>query len=168
MMACYFLLGVQGYDEVWLVPVFKHPFAKPLSPYENRVEMCRLAAVPFGERVKVETIESEMGTGPVYTVDMLGELRRRYPGHSFAFVVGSDALAESQCWKDFDKIRSLAKLIVLQRRGSVDSGDKATFLLPELSSTQIRKLLVSGSPVEGLIPVAVLDYLKKEGLYSKQ
>jgi len=168
MMACYFLLGVHGADEVWLVPVFNHPFAKPLSPYEKRVEMCRLAAVPFRDRVKVDTIESEMGEGPVYTVDLLAELRRRHPEHSFAFVVGSDTLAESRCWKDFDKIQTLAELIVLQRRGSADSGKKTPFLLPELSSTQIRNLLGSGSPADGLVPASVLDYLKKEGLYSRR
>jgi nicotinic acid mononucleotide adenylyltransferase len=37
--------------------------------------------------------------------------------------------------------------------------------MPEVSSSAVRDALGAGSPVEGLVPRAVLDYIYERGLY---
>ncbi|MBI5525815.1 MAG: nicotinate (nicotinamide) nucleotide adenylyltransferase [Deltaproteobacteria bacterium] len=168
MMACYYVLDAHGADEIWMVPVFRHPFGKELAPYDARVEMCEMAIPVFGGRVKVMRFEEELSRGgaPVYTVDLLAEMRRRYPEHTFSFIVGSDGLAERHGWKDFEQIRSLARLIILRRRGFDDAAEDHKMMLPEISSTWVRDAVRRGLSIEGLVPLRVLRYIQRERLYK--
>lgn len=167
LMACYYLLEAHGVDEVWVVPVYRHPFAKDLAPYDARVEMCEAAVGVFGGRVKVSRLEEELSREgrPVYTVDLIGELRRRFPDHVFSFIIGSDVVAELGGWKDFEKVKELARMVVLRRRGFDDSGEDYKAMLPEISSSWIRDAIRRGLPVEGLLPIRVLRYIHRERLY---
>ncbi|MFA6034509.1 MAG: nicotinate-nicotinamide nucleotide adenylyltransferase [Myxococcota bacterium] len=167
MMACYYILEVHGADEVWMVPVFDHPFGKDLAPYALRVEMCGLAAEPFGGRVKVSRIEEELHTGnaPVYTVDLLSHLKKTHPADELSFVVGSDVLAEAGEWKEFDRVRELAGLLVLRRRGHQDLAEDHLAMLPGLSSSNVREAVRKGLPIDGLVPGRVLGLIERERLY---
>jgi nicotinate-nucleotide adenylyltransferase len=168
MMACYYLLEVHEADEVMLVPVYTHPFGKTLTGFGHRLEMCRLAAEPFGARVSVSPIEQQLNRGgPVYTVDLLEELRKRHPDDKLSFVMGSDALTETHEWKDFDRVRELANLIVLRRRGYEDAAESYKCLLPELSSSAVREAFLRGTDTEGLVPARVRRYIHMEGLYGR-
>ena len=167
MMACYYILEVHGADEVWMVPVFNHPFGKGLTPYALRVEMCEAAAVPFCGRVKVSRMEEELHTGdaPVYTVDLLSHLKKTRPADRLSFVVGSDVLAEAGEWKEFDRVRELASLLVLRRRGHQDKAEEHLAMLPELSSSIVREAARKGQPIDGLVPGSVLRLIERGRLY---
>jgi len=154
-------------DRVLLIPVFEHPFDKPLSAYEQRVAMCRLALQPLGDRFGVSEIERELG-GVSYTVRTLQQLAADRPGDELALVIGSDALAEREEWKDFERIRELAELVVLQRQGAaaVPEGERVLpVVLPEISSTMIRERVARGESIEGLVPRAVAEYIVEQGMY---
>src|SRR6266542_5543401 len=51
-----YVLETEPLDELWFVPCWKHPFDKALAPYAERLQMCRLAAVGLGARVKVSDV----------------------------------------------------------------------------------------------------------------
>jgi len=167
MMACYYILEVAGVDEVWMVPVYLHPFGKMMAPYENRLEMCRIAAEPFGGRVKVVGIEKELSKdgSPVFTVDLLEELKKRYVGHELVFVAGSDTLGDAPAWKEFNRIKELATLLILRRRGHDTECALQPAMLPEISSSFVRETVKNGGDAGALIPSRVLEYIKKENLY---
>jgi len=38
--------------------------------------------------------------------------------------------------------------------------------MPDVSSTAVRAALAAGQPVEALVPRAVLDYIRRKGLYK--
>ena len=59
LAVCY-LLGALGYDDVWLVPSFEHPFGKHMQSFEHRLAMCRLMAQPFGAAVRVLDVEQDL------------------------------------------------------------------------------------------------------------
>jgi nicotinic acid mononucleotide adenylyltransferase len=38
--------------------------------------------------------------------------------------------------------------------------------MPDVSSTAVRAALAAGQPVDALVPRAVLDYIRRKGLYK--
>ena len=164
--ACYAVTSGRV-DRVLLVPVFRHPLDKPLSPYEHRVAMCRRLLATLGERFEVSEIERALG-GVSYTVRTLERLATDHPEDELCLIIGTDALAERDEWKDFERIRELAELVVMRRRGAAEAPegeDALPVVLPELSSTEIRERLGRGESIAGLVPAAVADYIEENGLY---
>ncbi len=166
LMASYWALATQGVAEVWLLPSYRHPFGKQLEPFEDRVEMCRLAAVAL-RGVHVCTAEAELRDDPLVgkTVRTLEHLREKHPRRLFALIVGADVLAETQKWYRFDRVKELARLIVVGRQGYPDEHGRAAPALPAISSTDIRERLGRGEDVSALVPAKVLRYIEERGLY---
>ena len=162
-----YVLATEPVDEVWMVPVFEHPFGKKLvGSFELRADLCEAAlrSIPL-PRAKVSLAEAEL-KGEGRTVDLLEHLHAVHPEHRFALVLGSDLLADKPQWKRFDRIEELARIIVL-RRGGFDSAEARGVVLPEVSSTQVRALLASGGDATGLVPRAVLSRIAGQPPYRK-
>ena len=164
LMAAYWTLATQGVSEVWLLPSFRHPFGKPLAPFEARVRMCQLAAAAI-RGVHVCTAEAELAGDPLVgkTVRTLEHLQAKHPRHRFALVIGTDILGETDKWYRFDRVRELARLIVVGRSGHPDAEGAPS--LPPVSSTEIRECLARGEDVSALVPAKVLRYVEEKGLY---
>ena len=159
LLAAAYVLATEPIDELWFVPVYQHPFAKPLiGSYEHRVALCeRLAS--YLPRTRVSRAEQESGHGR--TVDLLEWLRQRHPDTRWALVLGSDLDAEKPQWKQFDRVEQLARIVTVRRAGYGEGG----VTLPEVSSTQVRALLKSGGDVSRLVPRAVLQAIRDAGTY---
>lgn len=169
-MAALYLLEGESFDEVWLLPCFRHAFGKTLAPFEDRLEMCRRLVRPFGARARVFEIERELpgGEGVNRTVDTVAALQARHPGLDFTFVVGSDIPEQAPAWKDFGRLRRMVEFLVLRRPGYAEElpgWRYAPVALPEVSSTQIRERLRRGESVRGLVPAAVAGYIQERELY---
>lgn len=164
MMAAYWALATQGAAEVWLLPSYRHPFGKALAPFEDRVNMCRLAARAI-RGVQVCTAEADLALDPHVgkTARTLEYLVARHPRRSFALVVGADILADTDKWYRFDRVRELARIIVVGRAGH--PGPAGAPALPAVSSTEVRERLAKGEDVSALVPARVLAYVREHGLY---
>jgi nicotinate-nucleotide adenylyltransferase len=166
VLACAFVLATQDVDRLLVVPTYRHPFAKPLAPFADRVAMCELA-MGWLQGVDVSRVEEELG-GESRTLRTLEHLAAQHPDWQLHIVIGADVLAESPRWFGFEAIAKLAPPIVLGRAGfEEDAGAQATLLLPEVSSTQVRAAIARGawSEVAGLVPRRVLAYVREKGLY---
>ena len=167
-LACLVLLELEDYDRVWLVPCRTHAFGKDLAPFEHRLQMCRLVAEPFGERVVVSDVEGQAGAGrPNHTIDTL-ELLERRGQRGFELVVGSDLLDELDEWHRSEQLLSRYPVLVLRRAGHpVNDGRfrQSRIELPAVSSSQIRAALAAGESVRGLVPSGVADYIQLHCLY---
>jgi nicotinate-nucleotide adenylyltransferase len=163
-MIALYALSIRDVDEVWMVPSFRHPFRKSLADYEDRVEMCRRAAAPLAPRVKVSRAESLLA-GPGYTVELLRHLRDACPQHHFSLILGADVVRELPAWYRASLLPRLADLIIVGRRGPGPSSD-AAIQMPSVSSTDVRRRLASGEPVDALVPQAVLRYIRERALYG--
>jgi nicotinate-nucleotide adenylyltransferase len=143
-------------DEVWLVPAFVHPFDKDLAPFEDRLAWCRALADAVGPWVRVEAIEATLPT-PSYTIDTLETLSARHPASRFRLVVGADVLEAVPQWKRWDRIVERFDPVVVGRQGwPVPTG---TIGFPEVSSTEVRRRIRAGEPVDHLVPAGVLARL---------
>ncbi len=156
-------------EKLLVVPTFRHPFAKSLAPYEDRVKMCELA-MGWLPRVEVSRVEEELG-GESRTVRTIEHLRTKYPDKPLRFIMGADIMVESSKWYAFDRVTQLAPPIVLGRVG-IDYPGAPAPVLPAISSTEVRaKLGDEGAdadlgPIAELVPHAVIEYARAHRLYT--
>lgn len=157
------VLSATDVERVVVVPAFVHPFAKPLTAFEHRARMVELAMRDLA-RVDVSRVEAELG-GDGRTLFTLEELARRMPSKRLRLVVGADLLTEASKWYAFDRVCALAPLLVVGRVGYPGAASAASIELPNVSSTEVRRRLRAGEPVDGLVPTAVARYARDHALY---
>ena len=165
VLACALVLSLEDVDRVLVVPTYRHPFAKSLAPYDDRVTMCELA-MAWIPRVEVSRVEEKLG-GESRTLRTLEHLAQDHADWHLRLVIGADIVAEAPRWFGFDEIAKLAPPIVLGRAG-VQAPGAGPPLLPEVSSTRIREAIARGawSEVATLVPRRVLAHARDRGLYA--
>jgi nicotinate-nucleotide adenylyltransferase len=163
LLAAHYVRATQLVDEVWLMPSFHHPFGKPMVDFGHRVRMCQALCTDASGWLKTSDVEQEVGSGG-WTVDTLEHLRRTRPGDVFTLVIGSDILKDLPSWKDFERIPTLAKVLVIQRAGH-PAPEAVGPPLVQVSSTDIRTALSRGEVPSDRVPRAVLAYVREHSLY---
>lgn len=163
-MVCLAVLDTEPVDRVLIVPTYDHAFDKQLVPFDDRMEMCRLAMASLGDRVEVSAIERDLG-GESRTWRTLERLRAERPGASWRLVIGSDILAETHLWQRWDEVTAIAPPIVISRTGREPAAAAGALVMPDISSTEIRARLSRGEPAVPLVSRAVMDYIARRGLY---
>jgi nicotinate-nucleotide adenylyltransferase len=93
--------------------------------------------------------------------------------------MGADAVRDVPTWKEPAEIFRLSTPLVVRRAGQPEPGlsnlerlcaaDKQPRLIQmpsvEVSSSEIRRRIAAGEPIQALVPRAVEDYLRLHGLY---
>jgi len=154
-------------DRVLFVPARRSPLKDrdPLASVSDRVAMLE-AAVASEPRFALSPVELDRD-GVSYTVDTLEALRSE--GDLF-LILGSDALADLERWREPDRIRELATILVAARPGAPEPdpmhGARA-FDAPRLdiSSRELRARAARGMSLRYLVPDAVWEHIKERGLY---
>lgn len=168
-LGCLYALEVYDIDRILVIPCFHHPLGKNATSYHHRAAMCRLAMECLAPRVEVSEMEAER-PGPSYTIDTLKILREKRPGDKLSIMIGSDILEETRLWKSFDEIRQIAEFIILPRSTRGKNGFKnqpcSGFTLPDISSTEIRRLLKEGKETDLFLSRNVLEYIRRCDLYT--
>lgn len=187
-------------DRFWFLPAalsplkHAHPAGHDISSFADRVAMLELAIADRREFL-VSRFEAER-PAPSFTVDTLTELRRRLgPAAQLFFIVGADAFLQMPAWKSFERLTSLANLVVLSRpsytqkmagevvgeyfrdyrylpegncwQGGSENGTICFLNMEpvETSSTAIREMVRQGRPIADLVPAVVETYIRRHGLY---
>lgn len=165
-----YVLATGGFDRLLVVPVYEHAFEKALAPFEHRVAMCRLCFAGLRE-VDVSDLEAALPR-PSYTKRTLERIAGDHPDWRLRFVMGSDALADTSKWHDFESVARLAPPFVVARRGH-ERSDLGPAVLPEVSSTRVRELFarLPGDAallreLDALVPRSVRAYAEAHALYG--
>jgi len=184
-----------GLDRVLIIPSNRSPLKVPVDgpSAEQRLEMTRLAFSTFGDKLVVDDRELKRG-GISYTIDTIHEIEKENPGAKLFLIIGPDQFFDFSQWKDFAKIFEKADIIVTSRPGydlpatqeelpayiqpfveeyefnfiELKTGHSVQFLSLNdvvVSSTELRKTLRIGRPVEKHIPLALENYIKAQRLY---
>lgn len=160
-------------DKVMMVMSPLNPLKEdPASLIDDdlRMELLRIACLPYPE-LEASDMELSMPR-PSYTIDTLRRLAASHPGNTFRLVIGADNWECFDRWKDYREILRDFHPIVYPREGCELPGEdsQATPMWADLlpvSSTMIRQRLIKGEPVNNLLPPAVLDYIRANGLYRR-
>lgn len=170
-----------GLDRTLLV-VANDPWQKDgtdVTPAATRLSMTRHAVGAMnalvGEPVlEVSDLEIRRG-GETYTADTLEELRERHPDAELFLLVGSDAAAGLPTWKRPDAVRDLATTVVVDRGGREGGRPPADWphvvvdvSRVEVSSSDIRRRVAAGEPIDDRVPPTVLDDIATFGLYGAE
>ena len=160
-----------GLDTVLWIPVAQQPLkdAPPLAPASDRRRMVELA-IDGDPRFSLDTVELDRG-GLSFTVDTLEALAERHRGAQLALLVGADAWASFERWREPKRILELAEVAVIARAGDAVpklSGHKPEIVTArrvDVSSTEIRDRVRRGLPITGFVSDAVREYIAAAGLY---
>jgi nicotinate-nucleotide adenylyltransferase len=124
------------------------------------------AAVEGHRGLEASRLEIDRG-GPTYTIDTVRDLAVAEPETEIFLVLGNDAAATIDTWHEAPALRELVQLIVVNRPGAsaplLDVGWRWQAVeVPALdvSSTDLRKRLVDGRPLDFLIPDAAVNILR--------
>ena len=153
---CEYLLQDPSFNEVMIIPVWEHAFDKPLTPFEHRWNMCQLAFDSFGSRVKISDIEKKLG-GKSFTLQTLRALKKEFPTAEWVIALGEDAAQDLPKWHDYEALKQEADCQIFPR------GKKSP--IPDISSSELRKILQKKEMTSSLIPKAVMEYIREHHLY---
>jgi nicotinate-nucleotide adenylyltransferase len=106
-------LRTLGLDQVWWLVSPQNPLkpVKGMAPFAQRLAQCRVLV--RHPRIVVSDIETELGTR--YTVDILAELKKRYPRTRFVWIMGADNLIQIRRWKNWRKIFATVPVAIYDR-----------------------------------------------------
>lgn len=156
-------------DEVWYVPVYKHPWADRLekwqmAAYEHRHKMVELILTSQTSLHEYLDIS--------FTYPTLVKFADEYPEIEFSWIIGADNLATFVDWENFQKIISEFGVHVYPRRGFVleqlFEGMNLLTDFPEVvaSSTKVRQALSKGESIAELVDPKVAQYIQDNHLYT--
>ncbi len=151
-----------------------HKAQQDVTPASLRLEMV-LAATAEDARFEVSDVETAR-EGPSYTVDTLGEVRRKFPHATLYFIVGADEYDALATWRAPEQVLELTRLAVMYRGGAraadnmpdVAGADAAEFVAVEridISSTRVRAYIAAGLDAADLVPPGVATIIERAGLY---
>ena len=157
-------------DEVWILITPCNPWKKDHELLDDRLryEMA-VQAVKDMDNVKASDYEFSLPK-PSYTANTLRSISADYPDREFILTIGADNWVKFNEWKESDFILSNYRIIVYPRNGyeTTPTPDGVTLLecpLVDLSSTNIRKRVANGEPINEMVPAAVARTIADLKLY---
>jgi len=184
-----------GLDEMRMIPAFRPPHrVQPEANPGQRLTMLR-AAVGGESDLLVDNREMQR-EGESFMVDTLVSLRDERGDEPLCLVLGADAFLQLDSWHRWREILELAHIVVTHRPGWELDMNEANPELQELwrerqvtdsrqlasspagniilqavtpldiSATQIRALVAAGENPRYLLPDAVWNLIRMQGLYG--
>jgi nicotinate-nucleotide adenylyltransferase len=165
-------LHTYALDRVLFVPA-GDPWQKTdYSNPEDRFLMTSLAA-GLHPRFAASRIEIDR-KGPSYTVDTVVQLADFYPDLEIFLIMGADALKNLPTWHEVERLAGMAEIIAVTRNG-VEADETEHEGLPKVhrldipaigvSSTDVRRRVRTGAPIDFLVPMNVAEFIAERGLY---
>jgi len=161
-----------GLDAVRFVPAGVQPLkvGRAVASPQDRLAMTeRLVAGVPGFTVESAEIDR---AGLSFTVDTLAMLAETAGASELVLLVGADAFALFDQWREPERIMALATIAVLVRGGErrPDAASSGVKLLQtrrvDISSTELRARVADGRTIRGFVPDAVADYIAERRLYK--
>jgi nicotinate-nucleotide adenylyltransferase len=166
------------------------------ASFEQRVDMLKLAIAELPKSSKLNIVvdkKENQREGFSFTLDSLIELSHELPNQNWLLVIGADSLNNMTQWHQWQQLAKHCHLVIVKRPGSkINEFERLLQQLgfscaknsqelainafgryyclnceeKDISSTRIRSHLKRGLSVDKLLPLNVIDYIKKESLYS--
>lgn len=177
------------WERILYVPAHRQPFKvghDSASGY-HRFAMAALATQDI-DCIRILPWELER-EGVSYTVDTLEHLRGEHPQATLDWIIGDDNVSRLGEWKSPDRILELANFVVLSRGGegvpamvdalgmngpvlrdAVQRGRHGAIVFARnatvrIASTEIRKRVRAGEPIDAFVDPRVSRYIDRYGLY---
>ena len=140
-------------DRLLFVPAKVNPFKAFAGAVSGglsddlRWKLVRLVA-DLDLRFEAWDFEIRQPPGPSYAIDTVLAAEARFPGAALFYIIGEDNVAALHQWKDWDQLNRKCTFAPYPRTRE--------------SSTEIRRRLLAGEPVDDLVPPCVAAALAGE------
>lgn len=163
-------------DTLWILLTPSPPHKEDHKlPYALRFKMLSDVFESI-DNVIVSDVEQKLSS-PSYTVNTIEYLQELHPEYQFYLCLGKDSYRNFENWHRWQKILEHTEILVAERPIDVQHSNKihqkitpkAHFIdhAPvNISSTEVRKRLKKGEPVETMVPASVLKTISKNNLYQ--
>ena len=112
---------------------------------------------------------------PSYAFQSIDYFTSQNPGDNLVWIIGSDAFAKIDEWKEIEQVAGSVEFLVINRPGQQLEISKIPKSITysqieikalDISSTKIRNLIKTSEPFESLLPSGVAAYIKSQGIYA--
>jgi nicotinate-nucleotide adenylyltransferase len=157
-----------------LMMVAPQPWQKEASvvaPPEVRYEMVE-AAIDGCEGLEASRLELDR-SGRTYTIDTMELLRA--DDRELFFIMGADTAAGLDTWNRADELKKCVTIAIVERDGVPSSAppdgwrvERVHMPRLDISSTDLRRRIGAGEPVEFLIPLPAVRVLHAHSPYTSR
>lgn len=180
-----FVLNTSGqFDEVWLMPAFKHMAGKEMESVNDRLNMCHKAA-QIDARIKVfdYEIKNELAGETYNLFKRLLDDDKYKDNYNFSMIIGLDNANGFDKWVNFEELERLVRFVVVPRKGVERDQDVTWYLkephiflnketdIAEISSSEVRTNILRNP--ESILNISdkymdrqVLNYINEHNLYK--
>ena len=173
-----YILDNSEIDCITFIPAYIPPHKSyDIKLAEHRYNMLNLA-LSDNQNFKISDIEYKR-KGISYTYLTICELKNLYNiNNKIKFIIGTDAFRHIETWYEIDKLKELVEFIVFIRDSNFRRNEFNYLkdlgynfrLMPlkfeDISSSDIRKLILENKSISGLVPKEVEEYIIKHELYK--
>ncbi len=164
-------LELYALEEVIFMPSYvpPHKDKEELVSAKDRYAMIKLA-IEGNEKFEASRLEINR-RNISYSVYTVSYIKKIYPKDTeIFFLIGSDLSKTLDTWKDIDKLLTICRFIVGVRPGytfETEYKNIEIMTMPpvDISSTEIRRLIMEGQDISKLVPEKVAGYIQKNKLY---
>jgi len=155
-----------------LIPAAQSPF-KPESDLAPAAQRLRLLRLALAGKTQCWVDDQEITRGGVsYSIDTVRAYSVRFPGAELWYVIGGDHAQLLPKWREAEELARLVRFAVVPRPGEESPALPPPFQGCALrgwpfyvSASQIRTRVRTGLSVEWLVPRAVAEAIRNNGLY---
>ena len=168
-------------DYLFIIPAHLPPH-KQIDESDDPVYRLRMCELAFKDIDGVVISDCEIARGgKSYTYDTLKELQRE--DTRLFLLCGTDMVLTFDTWYRFEDIFKMCYPVYVRRENDALIGNRIVSKINEyyqkygvmfrkimtepieLSSTDIRRAVKNGQDISGMVPAAVADFIKQNGLY---
>ncbi|MBN2482898.1 MAG: nicotinate (nicotinamide) nucleotide adenylyltransferase [Candidatus Omnitrophica bacterium] len=156
-------------DKIFFIPTNISPHKKgaKMVPSHHRYAMVELMVK---DNPQFSVIDYEIAReGVSYTVETLEYLKKQYPLDRFYLIIGSDLACEFGDWRQPQRIKELAQVVVARRREFPSPGNSSflpvDILQIDISSSCIRRMRKNNLSIRYLVAPGVGEYIHTHKLY---
>lgn len=112
---------------------------------------------------------------PSYAFQSIEYFTTQNPGANLVWIIGSDAFAKIDEWKEVEQVAKSVEFLVITRPGQKLESAKVAKSITysqieisalDISSTKVRNLIKASEPFDSLVPAGVAAYIKSQGIYA--
>lgn len=112
---------------------------------------------------------------PSYAFQSIDYFTMQNPGDNLVWIIGSDAFAKIDEWKEIEQVAKSVEFLVITRPGQKLESAKVAKSITysqiemnalDISSTKVRNLIKASEPFDSLVPAGVAAYIKSQGIYA--
>lgn len=164
------LVNSGRFDQVVIVPAGAPWQRSTIASATDRLEMVRLAL--HDRNLRVSDCEVRRA-GESFAIDTVRELASEIPAERYTWIIGSDAFAGIESWREIETLAKLVEFLVIARPGhnltAIPSGinfESVEVAALDISATRIRNEIANGGAWQDLVPPEVAAYIEREQIYA--